>query len=122
MAYYKDGVPVQMTIELHKLLWPTEHLAPLALVVNLDEVVGHKLLIGNPLLATAEDLVEKASPNNAKTRKQKKDSSRRAKARTSVELMADAATVKLNDTTHRDKGWWAVDTANPNAWEGPPKS
>ena len=32
--------------------------------------------------------------------------------------MADAATVKLNDTTHIDKGWWAVDTANPNAWGG----
>ena len=41
-----------------------------------------------------------------------------AKAKTSVELMVDASTAKLNDTSHRDKGWWAIDTANPNAWWG----
>lgn len=32
--------------------------------------------------------------------------------------MIEDATVKLNDTSHRDKGWWAIDTANPNAWGG----
>ena len=51
-------------------------------------------------------------------RKQKKDVSRKAKALTSVEQMTDASTVNLGDTSHRDKGWWAVDTANPNAWGG----
>ena len=41
-----------------------------------------------------------------------------AKAKASVEQMADASMVKLNDASHRDKGWWAIDTANPNAWGG----
>ena len=35
-----------------------------------------------------------------------------------MELLVDASTVKLADTSHRDKGWWAIDTANPNAWGG----
>ena len=30
----------------------------------------------------------------------------------------DATMVELADTSHRDKGWWAVDTGNPNAWGG----
>ena len=42
-----------------------------------------------------------------------------AKAKASVEQMADASMVKLNDASHRDKGWWAIDTANPNAWGEP---
>ena len=37
---------------------------------------------------------------------------------TAVETMADASAVKLGDTSHRDKGWWAIDTANANAWGG----
>ena len=40
------------------------------------------------------------------------------KARNAVEHLLDDATVNLADTSHRDKGWWALDTANPNAWNG----
>ena len=112
-GYYKDGVPEQRAYDLHGLLWPTEQLAPV--VVCLDEVIsGHRNVIGDPLLATSEDHVED-TPKAGKTRRQKKDSSRKAKAMTSVEQMADASTVNLRDISHRDKGWWAIDTANPNA-------
>ena len=53
-----------------------------------------------------------------KTRKQRKDGSRAAKAREAVELLVEDTTVKLADDSHREKGWWAIDTANPNAWGG----
>ena len=113
MGYYKDGVPEQKAYDLHGLLWPTEKLAPV--VVCLDEVISYRKVIGDPLVATSEDHVEE-TPKAGKTRRQKKDSSRKAKAMISVEQMADASMVNLRDNSHRDKGWWAIDTANPNAW------
>ena len=70
------------------------------------------------MAATTEDKAERKAPVVVKTRKQKKEGSRVAKAKTSVEQMADASMVNLNDASHRDKGWWAIDTANPNDWVG----
>ena len=55
-GYYKDGVAEQKALRLHELLWPTEHLAPI--VICLEEVVCHRMVIGDPLLATTEDHVE----------------------------------------------------------------
>ena len=59
-GYYKDGVAERRTLHLHELLWPTEQLAPV--VICLDEVVGHRMVIGDPLLATTEDHVEEETP------------------------------------------------------------
>ena len=73
-GYYKDGVPEQQAKDLHELLWPTERLAPV--VVCLDEVVSHRKVIGDPLVATSEDHVEEA-PKEGKKRKQKKNSFRK---------------------------------------------
>ena len=87
-------------------------------MVCLDEVVGHKGVIGDPMVATMEDQADDEAPTSVKTRKQKKAGSRMTKAKTLVEEIADAATVNLSDTSHRDKGWWAIDTGNPNAWGG----
>ena len=71
-GYYKDGVPEQRALKLHELLWPTEHLAPV--VLCLDEMVSHKKVIGDPLLATSEEHDDEA-PKSEKTRRQKKDDS-----------------------------------------------
>ena len=35
-----------------------------------------------------------------------------------LDATLDEATVDLADTSHRDKGWWALGSANPNAWSG----
>lgn len=70
LGYYKDGVPEQTAINLHKLLWPPEHLAPIA--ICLDDVVGHKKIIGDPLKAAMDDQVERKAPKVVKTRKQNK--------------------------------------------------
>ena len=89
------------------------------MVICLDEVVGNRKIIGDPIAATMEDQEEKQVPRkNGKTRKQMKESSRVAKAKSAVELMVDANSVNLTDASHRDKGWWAIDTVNPNAWGG----
>ena len=116
LGYYKDGAPEQTAINLHKLLWPTQGLAPV--VICLDEVVSHRKVIGDPINATTEDQVAKKVQRVDKTRKQWKNGSRAAKAREAVELLVEVNTVKLADTSHREKGWWAIDIANPNAWGG----
>ena len=35
-----------------------------------------------------------------------------------VQEYIDDVTVLMGDTSHREKGWWAVDSSNPNAWPG----
>ena len=116
-GYYKDGVSEQRTLQLHKLLWPTRGVEPV--VICLDEVVGNRKIIGDPIAATMEGQDDKEDTRKGgKTRKQKKDNSRVAKAKTAVEHVIEANTVMLTDTSHRDKGWWAIDTGNPNAWGG----
>ena len=114
-GYYKDGVPEQRALQLHELLWPTERLAPVKLC--LDEMINHEKTIGDPLLATVEEH-DDGNPRRKKSRRQKRNDSRRVKTLTAVESMADEATVNLRDKSHRDRGWWAIDTANPNAWGG----
>ena len=52
-GYYKDGVPEQRTIDLHKMLWPTAGLQPIT--IKLDEVLTHNKVIGDAGKATIED-------------------------------------------------------------------
>ena len=117
LGYYKDGVSEQRTLQLHKLLWPAHEPEPV--VICLNEVVSNRKVIGDPITATTEDHVEKSVPQmGGKTRKQKRDHSRVAKAKSAFEHVIDANTVMLTDTSHREKGWFAIDTGNPNAWGG----
>lgn len=88
------------------------------MAICLDEVIGHKKVIGDPLRATMVDRVEEEAPRVGKTRKQKKNGSRAAKAMGAIEHMIEDASVDLADISHREKGLWAIDTANPNAWGG----
>ena len=117
LGYYKDGVSELRTLQLHKLLWPARELEPV--VICLDEVVGSRKVIGDPIAATTEDHADKNDPRKSgKTRKQKRDNSRVAKAKSAAEHVIDANTVMPTDDSHREKGWWAIDTGNPNAWGG----
>ena len=75
------------------------------MVICLGEVVGNKKIIGDPIAATMEGQEDKeALRKGGKTRKQKKDNSRVAKAKTAVEHMIEANIVMLTDTSHRDNG------------------
>ena len=115
-GYYRDGVPEARVIDLHRILWPTANLEPVQL--RLDEMIVHKKVLGDPIKATTEDDPEDMEKKVKRTRKQKREASRAAKAKGAMEILLEDVAVNLNDKSHRDKGWWALDSGNPNAWKG----
>jgi len=67
-GYYREGVPEARVIDLHRILWPTADLEPLQLQLN--EVISHKMVLGDPIEATTEDEPEDKGRNVKKTRRQ----------------------------------------------------
>ena len=112
MGYYLDGVVEAPALELHKLIWPTDGLVPVEL--NLDRMLDIKARVGDPATATTED--EKVRKRTAQKQRKKK-----ARDKQGIDLVSqyvDGLMVDAADVSHREKGWWAFDTVNPNAMGG----
>ena len=115
LGYYKDGVPEKQPVQLSTLLWPTANVEPVRL--ELSKMLEVQVTIGNPVKATFEDEVVKQ--DKKKSKKDKKESARGSPAGNSpVNQFLKETMVNFGDATHRDEGWWAVDSVNPNAWPG----
>ena len=112
LGYYQDGISEKRHVDLFKAMWPNFDAEPV--VLQLDKCV-HSEIVGDLRKATlADDSVNKARADERKAK--------RAKSRYSVsKAHGDAVMAKQTttmDTSHRDVGLWAVDSANPNAWGG----
>ena len=123
LGYSRDGVAAKQTLELHRLIRPLAELEPV--VLPLDDILATKSTIGDPLLATSEDNGGKDAKNAARSKKTRS----RVAVAINVESEGKTAgdffdefeselTCKLNDCSHRERGMWAFDTVNPNAWPG----
>ena len=74
-------------------------------------------IIGNPVQATLAD--ESKSDLKYADRKNKKKKARpnvKVEGAQARDTMAEQVGTK--DVSHRSKGFWAIDSANPNAWPG----
>ena len=113
LGYYVDGAPEPKPLDLNGLLWPTAGLSPVEL--KLDELITVKATVGNPVQATTEDEPMKKTKG---ARKHGKQATRGKKGIDVVQAYVDSSMVNGSDKSHRAKGWWAFDTANPNALNG----
>ena len=112
LGYYQDGISEKRHVDLFKAVWPTFDAKPVEL--QLDKCVRSEI-VGDLRTATlADDSVNKTRVDERKAK--------RAKSRYTVsKAHGDAVMAKKTttiDTSHRDVGLWAIDTANPNAWWG----
>ena len=109
LGYYKDGGPEAMHAPKGSLF----DLAPV--VLKLDGLIPIKDRIGDLNTATMQDDKVKEQKKNARKDKASKSRARRFKEGQAISL---SKTVKGEDDSHRELGLWAIDTANPNAWNG----
>ena len=113
-GYHKEGIRSGELIQLHRLLWPLAEVEPMP--IELDKLIEEKKCIGDPLQATTED--DPVKVVRPKRRKDKKMKSRAAVASREGRSSTDKKTVQFSDKSHREAGWWAIDSVNANAWDG----
>ena len=111
--YYQDGVLDVQINAMHDAKGSLEDLVPVTL--RLDGLLPISERIGDALKATMED--EKIREQKRKVRKNKASKPRAAKVKEGGEWCLGEA-VNGEDCSHRERGLWAVDIANPNAWSG----
>ena len=103
-------------LSLDKTVTTMKGLKPMS--IKLDELVPNEqeARVGDPRRATLDD--EKKAKGKGKLNKRLKGRGRMAAGEDVVSAFVDRATVRLADVGHREKGLWALDTVNPNAWPG----
>ena len=113
LGYYLDGIlhdqpeTQEETADLLRGLAPAE--------LKLDGLIPDLQRIGDPLKATMQD--DKVNEQKKEARKHKTKKARAANAGNAESWILKAA-IEGSDCSHRDHGLWAVETANPNAWNG----
>ena len=99
---------------LHEILYPMRDLEPVKL--ELDEILMVKARTGDPKQATTLDEEEREAKK--KERRKKKKRSRQVETVDVVQRLIGKQTVDKGDSSHIERGLWAVDSFNPNAWGG----
>jgi len=115
-GYHREGVRSGAPIQLHRMIWPTAEVAPVRLM--LDQLVKCEDCIGDPVKATAEEEPEPVDGKKQRHKLAKKKYARNKVAARAKSECTGKLTVDFKDTSHREEGWWAVDSINANAWEG----
>ena len=110
-GYYKEGVahPEPTKPQCTTKMLPAK--------LNLSGLLRERNLIGEPRRATLADEDDKCNNSKAQARKLKKRKAR-AGVKADETQISMPEQVGTKDTSHRDEGLWAFDSANPNAWAG----
>lgn len=110
-GYYKEGVahPEPTKPQCTTKMLPVK--------LNLSGLLRERDLIGEPRRATLADEDDKCNNSKAQARKLKKRKAR-AGVKADETQISMPEQVGTKDTSHRDEGLWAFDSANPNAWAG----
>ena len=85
--------------------------------LNLSGLLQEQNLTGDPRRAALADEADKCNNSKARARKLKKEKAR-AGVKADETQISMPEQVGTKDTSHRDEGLWAFDSANPNPWAG----